>query len=148
MPKHYSMYIGPINIYGKDLTWGRVQEILNEFILLHRPKECLEVEIITLLIDKVNELMITIDKILYYLNTYCTKKKDRDMVELLNGGGKLYCKLVDILEESVHKLPKSSYSDRIFIRRLLGINGHLFDLFKLIDNIEEWNDTVLYELNE
>lgn len=148
MSRTYKVYIEPINIYGKDLDWERFREILYVFIQKYRPRECLEVDIVNLLIKRVDKLMNNINNTLYYLNKYYTKNTDIHLVELLTEGADLYRDLTHILRKSAGKYSKESSPDRSFIKKLLGIEGHLFKLFTLIDNIEVWNKDILHEFNK
>lgn len=147
MSKQYNICVEPISIYNKDLTWRETRDILYNFISRYRPEECLEVDIISLLIQRVDKLVDNINNILYYLNKYRVRDINTYLIELLTKGEGLYNELSYIIRKSTGKRPKSNSPDEYFIKKFIGVKGYLFDILTLIDDIELWNDNISYESN-
>ena len=146
MSRKIEIVLEPFIIYDKEIPWSRFRDILHYTIAQLRPEDCLESDIISLLVKRVDSLITNILRVAYHVNNKYLERGTLHLIELLDEGVEMYNSLLTIVEKSVYTACTREYPAEVFIRTLLGVKKCLPDVIMLVNDIRSWTKDVSSEI--
>ena len=136
---NYNLTLPRIHIYDKELTWVEFSNYLHALIYSYRGGVCLEDDIVTRLDNCMRTLVDNMLELSDHMTHYhCTIKTFSSRLDdILQDGHSLYEDIINIISDC--SLTSNTQEPCWYIKKLLGVNGYLCSLVKLLDRIDKWN---------
>lgn len=139
----YRCRFNTIYILGTELTWNKFSKHLLTLTIQYTGENSLELDIVDELCVYISSLRDTLADITDCMNNSSKARKSSRLWNVSKEGHNYYELLCSIVEDCGSRHSGNVYSDNIsvdnwFVKELLGVKGHLYDIMQLIHNIKSW----------